>query len=104
VVATDGSGQIRAGILSAHVSQARSQPIAAEKTTNPFTGGVTYAVPSGGGSPTPAINAAASALTTQLKRSVPSGQVAFGSPVITPNHGSLTCSPVAGTQSAAPFT
>jgi hypothetical protein len=104
VVATDGSGQIRAGILSARVSQARSQPIAAEKTINPFTGGVMFAVPSGCGSPTLAINAATSALTTQLKRSVPSGQVAFGSPAITPDHGSLTCSPVAGTQSSAPFT
>jgi hypothetical protein len=104
IVATDGSGQIRASILSARVSQARSQPIAAEKTINPFTGGVTYVVPSDCGSPTPAINIALSALTTQLKRSVPSGQVAFGSPVMTPDHGSLTCSPVAGTQRTALFT
>lgn len=105
IVATDGSGQISAGKLTARVSQVRSKSLAAVKTINPFTGSVSYTVPSGCGSPNPAIDAAASAVISQLKRTTPSaGQIAFGSPTIAIDHNSLTCSPQAGTQRTAPFT
>jgi hypothetical protein len=52
-VATDGSGQIKAGTIRAHVSQAHSQPIDALKSINPFTGGVSYSVPSAAARPPP---------------------------------------------------
>lgn len=105
VVATDGSGQIRAGKLSARASQVRSKSIAASKTINQATGGVSYSVPSGCGSPTPAIDAATNAVMAQLKQeTTPSGQVAFGGITVTTNRASLTCAPMAGTVRTTPFT
>jgi hypothetical protein len=103
-VATDGSGQVKASQITARVSQARSGPIAAQKITDPFTGGVSYVVPSGCGDPTPAIDAATAALKAQLGALVPAVQMPFGAPSITINRGSLTCSPGPGTQQSAPFT
>jgi hypothetical protein len=105
IVATDGSGQVKAAPTTVHMTRVASNPIAATKTINPFTGGVSYSVPAGCGSPTPAIDAATTALKDKLKGlALPSGQIAFGSPAISINRGSLTCAPAAGTQRTAPFT
>ena len=101
VVATDGSGQVKATLVTTSVSQVQSAPIAAVQTIGAR---VTYAVPAGCGDPSPASVAATSALTAQLARAVAAGQVAFGSPSVSINRGSLTCSPPAGTQRTAPFT
>jgi hypothetical protein len=104
VVATDGSGPLKATLVTTSVSQVQSGAIDAVQTTNPFTGGVTCSVPAGCGDPSPASDAATSALTAQLARAVPAGQVPFGSPSVSINRGSLTCSPAAGTQRTSPFT
>jgi hypothetical protein len=90
IVATDGSGQLKATLVTTSVTQVQSGPIDASQSINPFTGGVTYSVPA--------------ALTAQLERAVPTGRVAFGSPSVSINRDSLTCSPAAGTQRSAPFT
>jgi hypothetical protein len=103
LVATDGSGQVNASQSTAHVTQEQSGPIAAQQTINPFTGGIAYVVPAGCGDATPAIAAATNALKAQLTSHVPAGQLPFGSPSLTINRGSLTCSPGAGTQQRAPF-
>jgi hypothetical protein len=104
VAATDGSGQLKATLVTAHVSQAQSRPLPAVQTINPLTGARAYLVPARCGDPSPAIDAATSALNAQLEQTIPAGQVAFGSPSVSINRGSLTCSPAAGTQRSTPFT
>jgi hypothetical protein len=104
VVATDGSGQVKGSLITARVTQARSSAISAQKTINPFTGGVSYIVPSGCGDPTAANNAAIKALKAQLTSQASATQIPFGAPTVTINRSSLTCSPSAGTQQSGPFT
>jgi hypothetical protein len=104
VVATDGSGQVKAAQVSAHVTQAQSAPIAAPSAIKPATGRQYYYVPAGCGDPTPAIDAATAALKAALARQIPAGQVAFGGPSLSITRGSLTCSPGAGASRDAPFT
>jgi hypothetical protein len=104
IVATDGSGEVKAQTVTVRVGQAQSAPIEAVKTTNPFTGGVSYVVPAGCGDPTPANTAATAALKQALRGKVPTGQVAFGNPAVTLDSASLTCTPTAGTSRTAPFT
>ena len=103
-VATDGSGEVKASQVTVRVSQPQSSPIEATKTMNPFTGGISYDVPANCGDATPATNAATTALKQALNGKVPAGQVAFGSPVVTIDRGSLTCSPTVGTSRTTPFT
>jgi hypothetical protein len=103
-VATDGTGELKAGPITARVSQAQSAPIQAQKTINPATGGVSYIVPANCGDPAPADAAATAALKTALPDKTPAGQVVFGAPTITLDRASLTCTPAAGTTRTAPFT
>lgn len=104
VVATDGSGQVRAALEQVGVTQAQTSPLPAVPSTNPFTGSPVYTVPARCGDPTPAIDTATAALTAQLRSQLAAGQVAFGTPSVTISRGSLTCSPAAGTQRSMPFT
>lgn len=63
-----------------------------------------YQVPSGCGDPAPAIAAATDALNKALPSQITTDDMAFGESTVMIDHGSLTCSPAAGTQRNTPFT
>jgi hypothetical protein len=63
-----------------------------------------YYVPAACGDPTPAITAARSALSDQLRQQASPSETVFSGPTFVIDQGSLTCTPPAGTRQTSPFT
>jgi hypothetical protein len=101
IVATDSGGQVPAVQRTVRVSQIASGPLAAPVAS----AAVPYCyVPAGCGDPTPAVTAASTALSDQLRRQTPADETIFAGPSFAIDRGSLTCTPAAGTRQASPFT